>query len=444
MAAAYALRGRSMMVALVERNEMLGGTATAGWVDTWIEGIHPPYFEPLFTALKAKGKANGDLDKSLLPARYTQGADANASFGLLLEHDALAAKYAEDMAAAPNITLLTGYELLPDTVEKCGGTVSAITVRPVDAKRNTYRIAARWFIDSSADGVLCRAAGCEARLGEDRYEDFGEPLMRGKTQQLSLNEPSLFFKIANTPLHDVPPNDNFNYDGYLMDSMEVNPMNGLQLSGVEVAHKGAAPTRQTAKALTPYFWDYLKRHRSEHKDVPYSPAYLNCYSPQTYAPMLGVRETWRIVCDYMLRQQDLTERISSAKLKDYIACGSHTIDFHVYGSLSYGDVQSANARLQPSGIPYASLLPKALNNVWIACRAYGASHIALAARRVNKDMAQLGWAAGHAARTGCEDKLSNTREVDAAKLQGDGYTGFAQSVRTLEKRMRRDSPCRKA
>jgi hypothetical protein len=338
------------------------------------------------------------------------------------------------MDSAPNITVLTGYQLSRVTVSS--GNVTEIVADSLAQPDEQYQIAAQWFIDSTGDGVLCYLAGCKTRVGEDSYDDFQEPLMKDKTPQRSLNEPSLFFKIAQKPLPDLPSTYDFMRDGYVMDSLEVNPMNGLQLPGTEVIVQGAEQVYQRAKELTPYFWYFLKQHGP--LENQYTGEHLDNYSPDSYAPMLGVRETRRIVCDYMLRQQDLIKRINSQQLSDsdYIACGSHTIDFHVLGSINSDDVKAANDQLQPSGIPYHCLLPKALNNVWIACRAYGASHIALAARRVNKDMAQLGWAAGHAARLCLEQKLNSTRKVEVKILQSDDYTGFVNSVKILESKMK--------
>ncbi|MDR0565855.1 MAG: FAD-dependent oxidoreductase [Prevotellaceae bacterium] len=434
MAAAYALKESGLKVALVEKNNLLGGTATACWVDTWIAGINPPYLEKLFGGLQAEGKASGDLDKSILPARFTKDGHSGNDDKLIFDPKALAEQYAVDMQGS-NVDVFMGFNLpLEGAVEKDATSrrVDAITISSCESPATQYRLAAPWFIDSTADGVLCRAAGCEALLGEDSYERFNEPLMEGKTPQQSLNEPSLLFKIGKGTQTNITPSDDFNRDGYLMNSMEVNPMYGLRIDGSDVLQQGADLVHEQARKRTPVFWDFLRR---SYRNGPYAPGYLDSYVPVDYAPMLGIRESWRIACDYMLRQQDLEERISSANLKDYIACGSLVIDFHVYGSLIWEEVQEANKRLQPSGIPYRCLLPKALDNVWIACRAYGASHIALAARRVNKDMAQLGWAAGHAARMCVEKKLENTRAVTVEKLQDDDYTCFATNVKKLEERL---------
>lgn len=51
--AAYALAnynlsdGEKMNVILVEPYPILGGTAVNAWVQTWIEGINPPYLEKI-------------------------------------------------------------------------------------------------------------------------------------------------------------------------------------------------------------------------------------------------------------------------------------------------------------------------------------------------------------------------------------------------------------
>jgi hypothetical protein len=139
----------------------------------------------------------------------------------------------------------------------------------------------------------------------------------------------------------------------------------------------------------------------------------------------------------MLKQQDLAQKITGGDLKCYIAFSTYEIDFHVYGSISRQEVRAFNQNeLQPSGIPYGCLIPKTLNNVLIACRAFGASHIALAARRVNKDMAQLGWAAGHATRIALETDLTDVRKVDIGKLQGKGYIDLVTGINECKKRIK--------
>jgi hypothetical protein len=367
---------------------------------------------------------------------------------LRFEPSALAEKYAADIKADSNITLFTGYELIRIGKTNNGRNISNITITNVRNANDVMQINAHYFIDSSGDGILCRQAGCKAYLGEDAYEDFQEDLMKGKPPKKIINEPSLFFKVkeqeaAIASTRGNSQNASFLYDGY-RDWFHawINPMTGLGISGMDVVDNGTDKMYEKARSLIGDFWDFIKREYKRRKEARlalygYTDDDLKYTPTGECAPMLGVRESYRIDCEYMLRQSDLSIKIQSADLKNFIACGSGGIDLHVKGSLDSTDIGEFNEKsLKPSGIPYNCLIPKTLDNVLVACRAYGASHIALSARRVNKDMAQLGWAAGHALRFCCKKNLDNTRKVDVAALQGQDYTGFSNSVKELEKRMK--------
>jgi hypothetical protein len=443
MAAAYALKNSGYTVALVEKNSRLGGTAVNAWVETWIEGLNPPYLVTIFNSLVKAGKAWGELDKSWLPKCFSK---YDKTSPLRFDPSALAEKYAADIKADSNITVFTGYELSKTGKTNNGRNISNITITNVRDVNDVMQINARYFIDSSGDGILCRQAGCKAYLGEDAYEDFQEDLMHGKKPQEIINEPSLFFMVkkGQTALEAVKSEKKqFFYNGY-RDWFHswINPMTGFGISGMEIIDKGIDKTYEKACGLVNDFWIFIKREikrkqAAGEKLYGYCPDDLNYAPTGECAPMLGVRESYRIDCEYMLRQSDLSIKIQSADLKDFIACGSHEIDLHVKGSLNSTDIDKFNANcLQPSGIPYNCLIPKALDNVLVACRAYGASHIALSARRVNKDMAQIGWAAGHAVRFCLENNLDDTRKIDVKTLQSPAYSGFENSVKELEKRMK--------
>jgi hypothetical protein len=444
MAAVYALKNRGWKVALVEKNSRLGGTAVNAWVEPWIEGINPPYLVEIFNSLSNAGKAWGNLDKSWLPPAFSKTGERGP---LRFDPDALAQKYSRDINADGKITVLTGYSLSKVIKTDDGKKVSGIEVSNTGNNNDVIRINAKYYIDSSGDGVLCVKAGCKACVGEDAYEDFREDLMKGKTPKKIINEPSLFFKVEQqqkTAESGEIKNSAFNYDGY-RDGSCINPMTGLGISGMEIINSGIDGVDKIYKkacSLIDDFWNFIKQEYQRRK-AGGLPTYGYCgkdmdYIPTgEYAPMLGVRESYRIECDYMLRQSDLCVRIQSNALKDFIACGSHEIDLHEKGSLNAADIGKFNTNcLKPSGIPYGCLVPKMLDNVFIACRAYGASHIALSARRVNKDMAQLGWAAGHAVRLCLENNLGGTRKIDIKTLQGPAYTDFENSVKELEKRMK--------
>jgi hypothetical protein len=85
------------------------------------------------------------------------------------------------------------------------------------------------------------------------------------------------------------------------------------------------------------------------------------------------------------------------------------------------DVHGHKSRLYevpngPYGVPYRCLLPKGVENLFIASRAAGFSHIAASSCRLSRTMMTLGQAAGNAAAIAAGRRLT-AREVDVAELQ---------------------------
>lgn len=464
MAAAYALiSDRSCHVILVDDNEILGGTAVCSWVGTWIEGITPPYLQKIMNETFKISQVQ--INNSILPACYG-GKGGN----IYMQASTLASRYKEDMDKAGHIKVFTQWSLRTIT-EMCASEKDTcrLDIREIELKHRpsgkSMRIRASYFIDSTGDGVLCRLAcpveGEDYYVGEDPYERFKEGLMKNNKKpadKTSLNEPSLFYKVDKKAADDTPILDhvktvtldaagNVVYppyltpDGYANQAF-LNPMTGFGLSGYDVIVTPPDELYRTAVARIVEHWKYIKlslcKNADKHKDSDFFHGYQ--YEQRTwnytkcYASKLGIRETYRIACDYMLRQEDLTRLIDPHHLRHYIACGSHSIDFHVYGTLDSKKVLDYNRSVVPSGIPYESLCPRKLANTLIACRAYGASHIALAARRVNKDMAQLGWAAGYAMRQ-CINTGITIREVDIEKIQIEsGFKTATIQLRSVYKK----------
>ena len=70
----------------------------------------------------------------------------------------------------------------------------------------------------------------------------------------------------------------------------------------------------------------------------------------------------------------------------------------------------------PYGVPYRCLLPRGVENLYIASRAASFSHIAASSCRLCRTMMTLGQAAGNAAAIAAKHRLA-TRQIDVAKLQ---------------------------
>jgi hypothetical protein len=127
--------------------------------------------------------------------------------------------------------------------------------------------------------------------------------------------------------------------------------------------------------------------------------------------MLGIRETYRVVGEYVLRQQDLEAGLKGQTHPDLIAVADHSMDVHGEGSRRvHGEIRA------PYGVPYRCLVPKGSVNLLAACRGASFSHIAASSCRLSRTMMQLGHAAGEAAAMAAKSSVP-VGQVDVAELR---------------------------
>ncbi|MBS7700555.1 MULTISPECIES: FAD-dependent oxidoreductase [unclassified Chelatococcus] len=106
------------------------------------------------------------------------------------------------------------------------------------------------------------------------------------------------------------------------------------------------------------------------------------------SPRIGIRETRRVVGDYILTEEDV---LQARKRSDGVAKGCHHVDIHQDGT---GQIRIPVADGGSYDIPLASLLPKGLENVVIAGRCLSASREAQGSARVMGSCMAMGQAAG--------------------------------------------------
>jgi hypothetical protein len=128
------------------------------------------------------------------------------------------------------------------------------------------------------------------------------------------------------------------------------------------------------------------------------------------APRIGVRETRRILGDYVLTEHDCQAGVKNQDHADVIGITDHAVDIHGRKGRLYEVPNGAY------GVPYRCLLPKGIENLFIASRAASFSHIAASSCRLCRTMMTLGQAAGNAAAMAVGDRLT-TRQLDVAALQ---------------------------
>ncbi|GGB42669.1 FAD-dependent oxidoreductase [Fictibacillus barbaricus] len=140
------------------------------------------------------------------------------------------------------------------------------------------------------------------------------------------------------------------------------------------------------------------------------PGFQNAYISTT-APQIGIRETRRIIGDYVLTREDV---MYARKFSDAITHCMYPIDIH--NPKGEGFELTNIPKGEYYDIPYRSLLPADLDNVLVAGRCLSATHSAHSSARIQATCAGMGEAAGAAAALAKKYGV-NTRGIDIAELQ---------------------------
>jgi hypothetical protein len=133
------------------------------------------------------------------------------------------------------------------------------------------------------------------------------------------------------------------------------------------------------------------------------------------AALLGVRETRRIIGDYVLTAEDV---VGARRFDDEIAQYACFIDIH---PVARGEGRCEHHGQAPPpgssyGIPYRSLLPRNVEDLLVAGRCFSSTHEALASARMIPACMAMGEAAGTAAALSARDNVS-PRDLDREKLR---------------------------
>ena len=416
--AAWSAAHLGAKVVLVEKRSMLGGTSTIGGVNNWepgMGGTGVPY--RVWQKLQARTDATGVYrverhcawkkvwEKYTFPGgiivadpcigyehtqrRHGPGMANEKWFsrychGVIFDPDAMSQVMLEMLQETGNCRVLLNTAFVQ--AQHQNGRVSAIMLS------DGTLIKAKVFIDAT-DGVLCTQMGCTALVGRDKQSAFNEPgapleatnLLNGATLVFRITKRATGEAAAIDPLPaDIPEAcwwGSFPYSfmgRYPNGDVFVNMLPTMKGNECYALGEEAAHAECTRRIYA--YWYYLQKTYEEFRS----------YKLHSIFPMMGIRETRRIVCDYMLNQNDLIAGIKNQTHTDMIAIADHPMDTHG-GSGPNGELKSEY------GIPYRCLLPKETVNVLIASRAAGFSAIAASSCRLSRTMMQLGEAAGVAA-----------------------------------------------
>jgi hypothetical protein len=380
LGAALAAARLGARVCLLERHAFLGGNFTAasvgsvcglyvgdglGGFDYVTRGIA----EEVAATLQADGKAMG-------PVPFQGSA-------VLLYVPWSAKRLFDHLVTAEECITLFLHALVSDVVVH-DGRVEAVIVA---GKRGPQAVRAHAFVDATGDADVVAFAGGRWMIGEPGYRQHASMqfLLEHADDAVALSEGLAALKPAIEEHGGHLSRDGgaliptFRPGEFLGAMTRVRAPDGgpLDVTRLDHATWGELEGRRLAEEAAAFVIEHV-------------PGFDGAFLADT-APNLGVRETRRVVGDYVLTGDDVA---GLARFDDAVAAGAWPREYHVAG-------RSTEYMHLPDGgyyqVPLRSLRPAGLHNVWVAGRCISADPDALASLRVMAPSMALGQAAGTAA-----------------------------------------------
>ncbi len=418
-AAAIAAGREGAKVALIERQKRLGGTGSNAFVSNWEGGPGDEIARELYERMRASGGAgvakerphpeikapmglkivdeNEPYENSLVRANPPEGGYRSVAY-LPGAFD----KAARDiLAETGNVEILDESTFFQAEQNEDKTRIESVLV---ETKEGVVRVKARAFVDSTGDVWLCRAVGCETFVGVDPKSRFGE---EGAPDEASLQLNAIarcyLIEPRENPKREIVDDDDKTpfpqcayVSGWLDGPRSVNML--ATLPGAALWELGYDECLRRSEKIVRNHWNWLQTQ----------PGFEN-FELTEIAPMLGIREGWRVKTKYVLVESDLAAGWENQKHNDMIAVADHPCDVHGEGGKLL-ELKTAY------GVPFRCLIPDcSTKNLLVACRGAGFSKIAAASCRLQRTMIQLGNAAGVAAAWAARDGVA-VDEIDVEKL----------------------------
>jgi hypothetical protein len=406
-AAALAARASGASVFLAEAHSCLGGMGTAGLVPAFMRFGDGENF-------LAAGVGRQILDRlhaagGTGPGRHDPGDPAVGSISI--DAEVLKRVY-DDLLTEAKVEFTFHTQLI--AVQADG---ERVTEAICAAKSGLFAVRAKMFVDGTGDGDLAAWAGAPFEKGDEDGD-----LMPGTLCSLWANVDWPAVDAAAMAADGKRLEDAFRDGVFTQPDKHLPGMwrVGEDVGGGNIGHTFGVDNTDERSITEALVWG--RRLVLEYER--YYKQYLKGYERMKLVAtgsLLGIRETRRILGDYVLCLEDFKKR---AVFDDEIGRYSYPVDLHP----SRPDAEHyerfadewANLRCgtgESYGIPYRSLTPRGLANVLVAGRCISSDRSMQGSVRVMPGCYITGQAAGAAAAIAAR-KDTDTRGVAVGALQG--------------------------
>jgi hypothetical protein len=402
---------------VVEQLGLLGGTQAAGWVTPMMPN-----------KMLEESLTHGINDEILHRAAKLDPPPSDKSGDLLWFNPVTLSFVLDEMLDEAGIRVLF-HTVIADVVVESGRIVDLVTVN----KAGMQRVRAQFYIDATGDADVAFRAGAPCVCGDDNGDNQPMSLrfamanvdqvaaaahLADELGMACYSRPPLFEigtgEAKNTPLgpmiadaisDGVLEDDDLGYLQFfsVLGRPEELAFNCPRISGLSATDawdlsRAQQVGRRKVQRISQFFRRYVKGFEN---------AYIS-----VVAPMVGIRESRRIVGEYTLTEDDY---LNEARFPDAVARNSYPIDIHSATARS-GLIMKHLPRGRYHEIPYRVMVPQGISNLLVAGRCVSSSFAAQAAIRIQQNCRALGEAAGVAAAMCVKSgKMANNVDIDGLR-----------------------------
>jgi hypothetical protein len=404
LAAAIAAGRSGRATICIERYGFCGGAGTAAGLSTFC-GLHAVVHG------KHEQIVHGIADDILARLRRMDGLNDPH---LTIQNQILAQAYdisafkiaADELLAEANVHVLfhafaTGALMASD---------KEIDAVLVETKSGRFAVRGKMFIDASGDGDLAAWAGVPYEVGDGHgnmlypstmFRINGvDPAKAGRAWELVpmlMDEAEKHGRTFPRKKPIVRPQRN--PIEWRANLTQIRNPDGSAVSGIDARQLSYGEVEGRKQC-----WDVFQFIKET------TPGFDRAYIVEI-APQIGIRETRRIQGEYVLTEDDI---LGCRDFADTIGVQGWPVEAHVKG-----DVKFVFAPPHSRGfneIPYRIIVPKKVDNLFVAGRCASMSHEGQSSARVSGPCFVMGQAAGTAADLALETGVS-PRAIDVATLQ---------------------------
>lgn len=364
-------------VILIERNSIIGGMATAGLMSHWTGNTEGPLLDDLLERARGTSTDYNYFGEKILQSKF------------IIDHEKLSLTMLK-MLDEEGIEVMF-YTQIADVIMQGNNILGVI----VENKSGRQAVLAGKTIDATGDGDVACRAGAPYQLGRECDNAMQPVTLMMQVSGVDYSRaifPGEFEDNIEVPLGRIqdlahacfenPMGHVLLYPSAIDGVVTVNMTNVTGVDGTD--NSEISRSQVTLRLQVEKIIDFLHQ---------YAPGYEQCRLYRT-ASMIGVRETRHFSCEYTITEED----IEQAKVfDDWIATRCYfNFDIHnIEGSgLDKNGRQNEFIQTERYTIPMRSLIPLKIENLLLAGRSIGGTHMAHSNFRAMAICLNIGQGAG--------------------------------------------------